>query len=172
MIHHKDNKYKKILKELKQKKFIEDKKANSLSYFYKGNQIENIINKDFINKLCFIVSYNKKNLRINLHSSNLAKYHDMIIFQRKNTYIKPHKHLSGGETIHIIKGKLEVILFDKVGKIKAKKLMDNKNNFIYRIPHFYYHTYKILSNIAVYHEDKKGPFIKNKPGTTIFAPWV
>ena len=88
MIHHKDNKYKKILKELKQKKFIEDKKANSLSYFYKGNQIENIINKDFINKLCFIVSYNKKNLRINLHSSNLAKYHDMIIFQRKNTYIK------------------------------------------------------------------------------------
>ena len=65
-------------------------------------------------------------MRINLHKNIYVKYHDMIILQRKNTYIKPHRHVSGGETIHMLYGKMTVLLMNYKGKVIKKILMDTK----------------------------------------------
>lgn len=154
------------LKILKKKKFVEDKSAKSLSFFFKGKDTEAILDHNLIKLIKKISKLLNKNLRINLHKNIYEKYHDMIILQRKNTYIKPHRHVSGGETVHMLHGKMTVLLMNYKGKVIKKILMDTKKNVVYRVPHKNFHTYRIETPFALYHENKSGPFIKNK--NTIF----
>jgi cupin fold WbuC family metalloprotein len=161
--------YIKSIKYLKRKKFDEDKKAKSLSFFYKGKSQDAILDNNLISQMKVISNYLNKNLRINLHSSVKSTYHDMIILQRRGTHVLPHKHPIGGETVHIIEGKLKVILYNKGGKEIKNIIMDKNKNFIYRVPGKIFHCYKIISKIAIYHEDKNGPFVK-KSGT-IYPKW-
>jgi cupin fold WbuC family metalloprotein len=150
------------LKILKSKNFVQDKKAKSLSFFYKGKSSGAIFDKTvllLIKKISFLI---KDNIRINLHKNKNENYHDMIILQRKNTVIKPHRHPSGGETIHLIYGKMNVFLMNSKGVIKKKLQMNTKKNLVYRVPGKIFHTYNILSNYVVYHENKSGPYDRNK----------
>ena len=55
----------------------------------------------------------------------------MIIFQRRGTHVLPHKHPIGGETIHMIEGKLKVILFDSRGRLIKTAIMEKNKNFIF-----------------------------------------
>ena len=108
------------LKILKSKNFIQDKKAKSPSFFYKGKSSEAIFDKTLlllIKKISFLL---KDNIRINLHKNKNENYHDMIILQKKGTIIKPHRHPSGGETINLIYGKMKVLLMNSKGVIKKK----------------------------------------------------
>ena len=164
------NQYIKSLNYLKKNKFKEDKKARSLTYFFKGRPQNTILDNKLIQTGKTISNFLKKNLRINLHQSPKSNYHDMIIFQRKNTYVLPHKHPIGGETIHMIEGKLKVVLFNLKGKKIKTVTMDKNKNFIFRVPGKVFHSYKIISKLAIYHENKNGPFIK---GTGIIYPrWL
>ena len=159
----------KSIEYLKKKKFSEDKKAKSLSFFYKGKPQNAILDDNLIKQMKTISNYLNKNLRINLHRSPKSNYHDMIILQRRGTHVLPHKHPIGGETVHIIEGKLKIVLYDKKGKVIKTVIMDKNKNFIYRVPGNIFHCYKIISKLAIYHEDKNGPFIK-KSGT-IYPKW-
>ena len=150
------------LKILKSKNFIQDKKAKSPSFFYKGKSSEAIFDKTLlllIKKISFLL---KDNIRINLHKNKNENYHDMIILQKKGTIIKPHRHPSGGETINLIYGKMKVLLMNSKGVIKKKLLMDTKKNLVYRVPGKIFHTYIIVSDYVVYHENKSGPYDRNK----------
>tara|TARA_B100000686_G_C16685265_1_gene914369 strand:+ start:283 stop:789 length:507 start_codon:yes stop_codon:yes gene_type:complete len=164
------NQYIKSIKYFKKNKFIENKNARSLTFFFKGKPESTILDKNLINKGKIISNFLKKNLRINLHKSQKSNYHDMIIFQRYGTYVPPHKHPIGGETIHIIEGKLKVALFNKRGKLIKTVIMDKYKNFIFRVPGKIFHSYKIISKLAIYHEDKNGPFIRD--GGIIYPKWL
>ena len=164
------NKYLNSLKYLEKKNFIIDKKSNSLSFFYKGDEKNNIVNFKLINHLKNISNFNKKNLRINLHKNTQKKYHDMIILQRKNFLYPAHRHINkGDETIHLLSGSLKVILFNDDGKKIKDYNMDTKKNIILRIPGTFFHQYIITSNLAIYHENKSGPYIRNKD--LVFPIW-
>ena len=67
-----------------------------------------------------------------------------------------------GETIHIIKGSLAILLFNKKKQLINKIILNKKNKLIYRIPTNLYHTVQIKSNYAIYHETKKGPFVRKQ----------
>ena len=67
--------------------------------------------------MSYISKLDKTDLRLNLHSSPKEKHHDMIILQRKNYKCPVHKHLSNGETIHIIKGSMAILVFNKKKKL-------------------------------------------------------
>ena len=107
----KHREYIKSIDYLKRKKFYKDNKAKSLSFFYKGNPQNAILDNKLIKQMKIISNYLKTNLRINLHSSPKSNYHDMIILQRRGAHVLPHKHRIGGETVHIVEGKLKIILF-------------------------------------------------------------
>ena len=164
------NQYIKSIKYLKKNKFIENKNAKSLTFFFKGKPQNTILDKNLIKKGKIISNFLKKNLRFNLHKSQKSNYHDMIIFQRRGTYVLPHKHPIGGETIHIIEGKLKVILSDKKGRSIKTVIMNKNKNFIFRVPGKIFHSYKIISKLAIYHEDKNGPFIKDSG--IIYPKWL
>ena len=164
------NQYIRSIEYLKKNKFIENKKAKSLTYFFKGKPQNTILTKDLIKKGKIISNFLNKNLRINLHKSAKSNYHDMVIFQRRGTHVLPHKHPIGGETIHMIEGKLKVILFDQKGKLVKTVIMEKNKNFIFRVPGKIFHSYKIISKLAIYHEDKNGPFIKDSG--IIYPKWL
>ena len=147
---------------LKKKKFIQDKQAKSLSFFCKEKIKSSILDKNLLDVMSYISKLDKTDLRLNLHSSPKEKHHDMIILQRKNYKCPVHKHLSNGETIHIIKGSLAILLFNKKKQLINKIILSKKDKLIYRIPTNLYHTVQIKSNYAIYHESKKGPFIRKQ----------
>ena len=164
------NQYIKSINYLKRNKFVEDKKAKSLAFFFKGKPQNTILDKNLIETGKIISNFLNKNLRINLHKSPKSNYHDMIIFQRRGTHVLPHKHPIGGETIHMIEGKLKVILFDSRGRLIKTAIMEKNKNFIFRVPGKIFHSYKIISKLAIYHEDKNGPFIKDSG--LIYPKWL
>ena len=151
-----------LFKILKKKDFVEDKNSRGLSFFYKGKNGKALVDNSLKMTMKNISSLLNENIRINLHNNPGEKYHDMIILQRKKTNYPVHKHPVGGETIHMIEGKIEVVFFTSSGKIKKTLNMDTKNNVIYRVPPNLFHTYKILSNVAIFHENKDGPYIRKK----------
>lgn len=152
---------------LKKKKFIQDKNAHSLSFFCKEKVKSSIIlDKKLLDVMKCISKLDKTDLRINLHSSIKDKHHDMIILQRKNLKYPMHKHISNGETIHIIRGSLAILLFNKKKKLINKIILDAKNKLVFRVPINKYHIIQIKSKIAIYHESLNGPYFRKN---TIFA---
>ena len=147
-------------------RLIEDKKAKSKSFFLKKET-------DYFDKklLNFLKKYYKKfklDVRICLHKNSLSNHHDMIILQQKKGHYKPHKHLKKGETYHIIEGSMFCILFNEKGRITKKCLI--KKNEVFRTPINVFHTMKPKSEYVIYHESKRGPFLKNKD--SIFPRWI
>ena len=160
------SKKKDLFNYLRNKNFFRDKKARSLSFFCKDETNSSFISKELIDTMKKISKEHKTDLRLNLHSSPKSKHHDMIILQRRNYNCPVHKHLSNGETIHMLYGTLDIILFNEKKEIKSKISLDKKDKIIFRIPTNLFHTIKITSPFAIYHENKKGPFLR---GQTILA---
>ena len=124
---------------------------------------------NFLKKLSYKNKYNK--LRLCVHKTTRDDLHEMLIIHGKNYYVTPHKHVHKTESFHIISGKVDLVFFDKLGKIKNLISMgDFKSglNFYYRLPRNIFHTLLIKSKILIFHEITNGPFRKND---CILAPW-
>jgi len=116
-------------------------------------------------------SNKRQRSRLCTHRDINDKLHEMFIVHRKNTYVRPHKHLHKSESLHVIEGSAYMIVFDEFGKIvELANISDysSGHKFYYRMGSPYYHTLFILSDFMVFHETTNGPF---KKSDTIFAPW-
>lgn len=146
-----------------------EKGRNSVAYFCK--KLPALVNSKLINDLKSILEgLDKKNLRLCLHNSPHAEFHNMIILERKGKYYRPHRHLRKDETFHIIEGKMAVFVFDDKGKVVDSCVLDAVNNFLYRIDKNTFHAIMPISEVVIYHESKPGSFISE--GDSIFPDWA
>lgn len=109
--------------------------------------------------------------RICAHLDSAEKLHEMFIVHAKHTYIRPHKHLNKAESIHLIEGLADLVLFSDDGHIEdVLQLGDygSSRGFFCRMSTSCYHTLLIHSELLVFHETTTGPFDR---ADTIFAPW-
>ena len=97
-------------KETKKSVFFEKKKKN-ITLIAKKN-IEFL--KHNSNQL------NKKS-RVCIHKNDKERIHEMIVFHKKGSYVRPHKHLNKLESFFIISGEVTLVIFDKKG-IPIKKI--------------------------------------------------
>lgn len=114
----------------------------------------------------------RKRIRLCTHKSIDDEIHEMLIVHVRDTYIRPHKHLSKPESFHVIEGRADVIIFDDNGNLIEVIQMGEYASglpFYYRLPEPLFHTLLIQSDILVFHEITKGPF---KRSDTIIAPWA
>lgn len=114
----------------------------------------------------------RKRIRLCTHSAPEAVLHEMLIVHGKDAYVRPHKHLAKSESVHIIEGKVDVVLFADDGRIQQViKMGDYSSNsvFFYRLEQPIFHTLIIRSEVLVFHETTNGPLDKD---TTVFAPWA
>ncbi len=99
------------------------------------------------------------------------KIHEMFIFHEKDYFVKPHKHINKTESLFILKGSIDYIIFDKLGTIvNLYKLndRDHKKFLFIRVSPGTYHSIIIKSKYAIFYEVTSGPFYKRD---TIFANW-
>jgi len=128
------------------------------------------INSKLISELKEIWSKNpERNLRICLHESSSATFHEMVILETPGRYYRPHKHNAKGESYHLIEGKLGVVNFEDDGQIIDSRILDATDKFLYRVGESVFHCILPLTSPVIYHESKLGPFLGE--GDSLWAPW-
>lgn len=118
------------------------------------------------------VENERRRIRLCTHNDTADLLHEMLIVHEKGTYVRPHKHMSKIESIHIIEGLVDLVIFDDNGTILDVVSMGDYASslqFYCRMSYPYYHTLVIRSDVLIFHEVTNGPF---KRDGTIFAPWA
>ena len=113
----------------------------------------------------------RKRSRLCFHQQVDSKFHEMIILHYQDAYVRPHYHLGKSESIHIIEGKLDLILFSLEGRIRKVFSLSKKSpDFTYcRVQQEEIHMLVIRSEFAIFHESTQGPF---NPDHTKFPDWA
>jgi|GEM_PF-288715 len=113
----------------------------------------------------------KGRMRLCAHDAVGNALHEMIVVLKKDSYVRPHRHLTKCESFHVVEGRADVLIFDENGSIERVIEMGDYasgKSFFYRLPPMRYHTLRIHSPAFAFHETTNGPFI---PGDAEFAPW-
>ena len=147
----------------------EDARAKSVSFFCKKAPIR--VDAALLNQLKEVAANaSPKNARICLHDSPDAAFHEMIIFERRGGYLRPHKHLSKGESYHVIEGSMAAFIFDNGGTILDTCRIGEGGAIAYRVGADMFHAVMPLTEYVIYHEAKPGPFLG--PNDSIYPEWA
>lgn len=109
--------------------------------------------------------------RICCHKSDQSLVHEMIIALTNKVSFSPHRHVDSEESIHVIEGEVNILIFNDSGDISNSiELGESRSGraFFYRLPRNVWHTVIVKSNIAVIQEVTSGPF---EPAKTEYAPF-
>lgn len=113
----------------------------------------------------------RRRVRFCSHSSASEPVHEMVIVHPQYAYVRPHKHLGKSESMLVMEGEVDYIIFDDTGNLKNLVSMGDYRSgkpFYQSIRTDLYHTLIIHSPWLVFLETTKGPFLRED---TIFAPW-
>ena len=109
--------------------------------------------------------------RICSHKNDTDLLHEMFIFHKRDYYVRPHRHFNKSESIMILKGKVDLVLFNDDGVVQDLIHLDeflSGKKFYNRINEPIFHTLIIKSNYVIFYEATTGPFNKKD---TEFAEW-
>lgn len=110
----------------------------------------------------------RKRARICTHKNPGELLHEMFIVHTKETTIPVHKHLDRAESLTVLHGRADLVLFDDDGRIRETIPMGEIGSglpFYYRLSNPIFHTLKIHSPFLVFLEATTGPFQR---GSTVF----
>ena len=113
-----------------------------------------------------------RQVRLCAHKRNEDTLHETFVVYAKETYLRPSKHVSAGQSFHVVEGLADVALFDEQGKITDVIPMGDYSSgrrFYCRISESVYHTLLIESDVLVIHKTTHGPSQKSD---AILAPWA
>lgn len=114
----------------------------------------------------------RKRILLPLHRTQEAKVQRLVNFLQPGTYIRPHKHPGEHEieSIVVIKGAIQFIIFDDVGFIEnCFNLRSGTPEAIIDIEPGVWHSFIVMEMDTVIFEVKKGPY--NPRTDKIFAEW-
>jgi cupin fold WbuC family metalloprotein len=110
--------------------------------------------------------------RLCAHPSAEAAQHDMLIASHRDTYVAPHRHRDKSETLIVIEGSAQVLLFDDAGhptRAFAIAAPSTAKAFFYRMPAGVFHSLLIASEFLIFVESTTGPFRRRDSEN---APWA
>jgi cupin fold WbuC family metalloprotein len=125
---------------------------------------------DYLKQLA--ASNPRKRVRLCSHLSEKDLLHEMIFVQEIGAYVRHHKHLTKCESIHIIEGLVDLVIFNEDGNIDDVIRMGDYSSgkiFFFRMSNPLFHTLIVRSQVLVFHETTNGPF---NLGEATFAPWA
>lgn len=114
----------------------------------------------------------RKRARICSHQRIDDPLHEMLIVLAKDSYVRPHKHLGKPESMYVLEGRVDFLLFDEAGRLETRIPMggyDSGKSFYHYMHQTHYHSLLVRSEYLVYHEVTQGPF---DPELTLTAPWA
>ena len=126
----------------------------------------------------------KRRARLNLHNSDDDLIHEMIIAFRGDSLNMPHRHVGKSESVHVIRGRVCVVIFDDEGRETRRIQLGARDwrgmTSVMRMAAPLWHTVIPVDDKVVVHETTNGPFIAGKnmeippwaPQESELAAWV
>ncbi|MGY3605915.1 MULTISPECIES: WbuC family cupin fold metalloprotein [unclassified Bradyrhizobium] len=114
----------------------------------------------------------RRRCRLCFHASAAAGQQEMLIVMHRSSYVRPHRHTSKVETLTIVEGSCDALLFDETGRVTQAIPMSappGDGCFFYRMPDGIFHTLVFRSEWLVFLETTIGPF---DPALTEQAAWA
>ena len=125
-----------------------------------------------IDYLIELASQNKrKRIRYCSHKNPSEKVHEMFIVHPNGAYVRPHKHINKIESMLVLRGEVDYVVFNDDGSIfKVIPMGDLKSGKVFynSLREDVFHTLLIRTEWLVFMEITKGPFNKKD---TEFASW-
>jgi cupin fold WbuC family metalloprotein len=112
-----------------------------------------------------------RRVRVCMHKSTEDTYQEMFIMFSKGSYLAASKHLGKDESVDVIEGKADFVLFDEAGEITNVIAVGDRSTglpFYLRTPHERNHAWIVRSDVFAVHETTEGPFRRED---TVLAPW-
>lgn len=114
----------------------------------------------------------RQRIRLCAHRNPNDSLHEMFIVHTNECYVRPHKHIGKIESMAILEGEVDVVLFHENGDIRQVIEMGDPSSskvFFYRLNKPVYHTLLIKTKFLVFHEITEGPFVRDM---TQFPDWA
>ena len=150
--------------------FLTQYKKNSEVYHSKESFFS--LSKKDVNELINLAKNTTRGrVRYCSHSSDQESLHEMFIVHPKGAYVRPHKHIDKIESMLVIDGEVDYVMFDNDGNVDNVVKMGNyesKKSFYQTIRKDKFHTLVIKSEWLVFLEITNGPFDKEN---TVYAEW-
>lgn len=108
---------------------------------------------------------------LTIHTSNEDPVQRFFVAAQRDSYFRPHRHLTKSELSLVLKGRVDVLTFDDQGRIQARyPVGEGTGNLAYETPNGTWHTLLALTDGSAFFEVKEGPY---DPTTAVeFAPWA
>ena len=130
-----------------------------------------ISNSDIDRLIKLSINTKRQRVRYCIHPTPSESVHEMFITHPKGAYVRPHKHLNKPESMMIIEGEADYVVFDGEGNIKEKISMGSYQSgkpFYQSTRVDAFHSLVIHSEWLVFLEVTQGPF---NIEDTVFAKW-
>ncbi len=114
----------------------------------------------------------RQRVRLCTHRTPADALHEMIIVHTPACYVRPHKHVGKSESMTVLEGSVDMVLFDEDGSIRDVIPMGAPGSgriFYQRLSDPIYHMLIIRSEFLVFQETTGGPFLREN---TVFPDWA
>jgi cupin fold WbuC family metalloprotein len=114
----------------------------------------------------------RQRVRLCAHRTPQDHLHEMFIVHTSDCYVRPHKHLGKAESMAVLEGEVDVVLFSEEGSITQIVQMGapgSGKTFYQRLSDPIFHSLIIRTPFLVFHEVTEGPFLREN---TIFPEWA
>ncbi len=115
----------------------------------------------------------RRRCRLCFHSDAEAGQQEMLIVINNTSYVRPHRHFGKVETLSVIEGMCDAVLFDPNGVVTDVIAMSPAGNggcFFYRMPEGVFHTLIFRSEWLAFVETTIGPFDPERSEAADWAP--
>ncbi|RPH54748.1 MAG: cupin fold metalloprotein, WbuC family [Lysobacterales bacterium] len=107
----------------------------------------------------------------NIHASAADPVQRFFVVANRQSYFRPHRHLSKSELALVLRGQFEVITFDDRGAVTARHVVGgDAGGFAFEIPHATWHTLIAREDGSTFLEIKEGPY--DRAAAAEFASWA
>jgi cupin fold WbuC family metalloprotein len=108
---------------------------------------------------------------LNIHASGADLVQRFFIAAQRQTYFRPHRHLTKSELALVLRGYFDVLTFDESGAVTGRyRVGSDTANIGFETPSGTWHTLLAGTDGAAFLEIKEGPY---DPATAAqFAPWA
>ena len=107
----------------------------------------------------------------NIHATPADPVQRFLVVAQGDSYFRPHRHTSRSELALLVRGGVDVLLFDERGRVLARHAVgENADSLAYETAQGVWHTLVPGSAGCAFLEIKEGPY---DPATAVqFAEWA
>lgn len=107
----------------------------------------------------------------NIHGSAADRVQRFVVVTRPGAYFRPHRHVTKSELAVLLRGRVDVLVFDERGRVTARfRVGEGTESMAYETPEGTWHTLVSGADGCAFLEIKEGPY--DAATATEFAAWA